>query len=106
MNRFKVRPRFSDSNQSNDIKEAIIQIPTLKEQWLFIGAYFSNLDSLINSHQENFAARALLKKKSLQIWFLSFNLLKKFTHLIKRILPFSNIYEPPFDLSQRALLSA
>lgn len=67
-NRFSTGSTF-DSISSNDIKEAIIQIPTLKEQQA-IGAYFSNLDSLINSHQEKISQLETLKKKLLQDMFI------------------------------------
>ena len=49
-NRFSTGSTF-ESISSNDIKEAIIQIPTLKEQQA-IGAYFSNLANLISAHKE------------------------------------------------------
>ena len=67
-NRFSTGSTF-DSISSNDIKEAIIQIPTLKEQQA-IGAYFSNLDSLINSHQEKISAARDSEKKLLQDMFI------------------------------------
>ena len=67
-NRFSTGSTF-DSISSNDIKEAIIQIPTLKEQQA-IGAYFSNLDSLINFHQEKISQLETLKKKLLQDMFI------------------------------------
>ena len=51
-NRFSTGSTF-ESISSNDIKEAIIQLPTLEEQQA-IGAYFSNLDNLIAAHQEKF----------------------------------------------------
>lgn len=58
-----------ESISSNDIKEAIIQIPTLEEQQA-IGTYFSNLDNLINSHQEKITQLETLKKKLLQDMFI------------------------------------
>ncbi|EFX40248.1 type I restriction modification DNA specificity domain protein [Streptococcus peroris ATCC 700780] len=58
-----------ESISSNDIKEAIIQIPTLEEQQA-IGTYFSNLDNLINSHQEKITQIETLKKKLLQDMFI------------------------------------
>ena len=67
-NRFSTGSTF-DSISSNDIKEAMIQIPTLKEQQA-IGAYFSNLDSLINFHQEKISQLETLKKKLLQDMFI------------------------------------
>lgn len=67
-NRFSTGSTF-ESISSNDIKEAIIQIPTLKEQQA-IGTYFSNLDNLINSHQEKISQLEILKKKLLQDMFI------------------------------------
>ena len=67
-NRFSTGSTF-ESISSNDIKEAIIQIPTLKEQQA-IGSYFSNLDNLINSHQEKISQLETLKKKLLQNMFI------------------------------------
>lgn len=67
-NRFSTGSTF-ESISSNDIKEAIIQIPTLKEQQA-IGSYFSNLDNLINSHQEKISQLETLKKKLLQDMFI------------------------------------
>lgn len=67
-NRFSTGSTF-ESISSNDIKEAIIQIPTLKEQQA-IGYYFSNLDNLINSHQEKISQLETLKKKLLQDMFI------------------------------------
>ena len=67
-NRFSTGSTF-ESISSNDIKEAIIQIPILKEQQA-IGAYFSNLDNLINSHQEKISQLEILKKKLLQDMFI------------------------------------
>ena len=67
-NRFSTGSTF-DSISSNDIKEAIIQIPTLKEQQA-IGSYFSNLDNLISAHQEKIFQLETLKKKLLQDMFI------------------------------------
>ena len=67
-NRFSTGSTF-ESISSNDIKEAIIQIPTLKEQQA-IGSYFSNLDDLINSQQEKISQLETLKKKLLQDMFI------------------------------------
>ena len=67
-NRFSTGSTF-ESISSNDIKEAIIQIPTLKEQRA-IGSYFSNLDDLINSQQEKISQLETLKKKLLQDMFI------------------------------------
>ncbi|MCE2095287.1 restriction endonuclease subunit S [Streptococcus thermophilus] len=67
-NKFSTGSTF-ESISSNDIKEAIIQIPTLEEQQA-IGAYFSNLDNLINSYQEKISQLETLKKKLLQDMFI------------------------------------
>ncbi|MDA3719753.1 restriction endonuclease subunit S [Streptococcus thermophilus] len=67
-NKFSTGSTF-ESISSNDIKEAIIQIPTLEEQQA-IGAYFSNLDDLINSYQEKISQLETLKKKLLQDMFI------------------------------------
>jgi type I restriction-modification system specificty subunit len=67
-NRFSTGSTF-ESISSNDIKEAIIQIPTLKEQQA-IGAYFSNLDQLISSYQDKITQLEILKKKLLQDMFI------------------------------------
>ena len=67
-NRFSTGSTF-ESISSNDIKEAIIQLPTLEEQQA-IGAYFSNLDNLINSYQEKISLIETLKKKLLQGMFI------------------------------------
>ena len=63
-NKFSTGSTF-ESISSNDIKEAIIQIPTLPEQQA-IGAYFSNLDNLITTHQEKISQFETLKKKLLK----------------------------------------
>ena len=67
-NKFSTGSTF-ESISSNDIKEAIIQIPTLEEQQA-IGAYFSNLDNLINSYQEIISQLETLKKKLLHDMFI------------------------------------
>lgn len=67
-NRFSTGSTF-ESISSNDIKEAIIQLPTLEEQQA-IGAYFSNLDNLIAAHQEKIYQLETLKKKLLQDMFI------------------------------------
>ena len=67
-NRFSTGSTF-ESISSNDIKEAIIQIPTLKEQQA-IGSYFYNLDQLITSYQEKISQLETLKKKLLQDMFI------------------------------------
>lgn len=67
-NRFSTGSTF-ESISSNDIKEAIIQIPTIEEQQA-IGSYFSNLDNLITSHQEKITLLETLKKKLLQDMFI------------------------------------
>lgn len=46
-----------------------VLIPSLSEQQA-IGAYFSNLDNLINSHQEKISQLEILKKKLLQDMFM------------------------------------
>ena len=46
-----------------------LAVPTLKEQQA-IGSYFSNLDNLINSHQEKITQLETLKKKLLQDMFI------------------------------------
>ena len=46
-----------------------IAVPTVKEQQA-IGTYFSNLDNLINSHQEKISQLETLKKKLLQDMFI------------------------------------
>jgi type I restriction-modification system specificty subunit len=67
-NKFSTGSTF-ESISSNDIKEAIIQIPTLEEQRA-IGSYFSNLDNLIAAHQEKISQLENLKKKLLQDMFI------------------------------------
>ena len=46
-----------------------VRIPSIEEQQT-IGAYFSNLDNLINSHQEKITQLETLKKKLLQDMFI------------------------------------
>ena len=46
-----------------------LAVPTVKEQQA-IGSYFSNLDNLINSHQEKISQLETLKKKLLQDMFI------------------------------------
>ena len=67
-NRFSTGSTF-ESISSNDIKEAIIQLPSLEEQQA-IGSYFSNLDNLIATHQEKISQLETLKKKLLQDMFI------------------------------------
>lgn len=67
-NRFSTGSTF-ESISSNDIKEAIVQLPTLDEQQA-IGSYFSNLDSFINSYQDKISQLETLKKKLLQDMFI------------------------------------
>jgi type Ic restriction-modification system, hsdS subunit len=53
----------------DDFMNIAIIIPTIKEQQA-IGSYFSNLDNLINSHQEKVSQLETLKKKLLQEMFI------------------------------------
>ena len=53
----------------DDFMNISIIIPTIKEQQA-IGSYFSNLDNLINSHQEKISQLETLKKKLLQDMFI------------------------------------
>ena len=53
----------------NDLIEILIAIPSYEEQQA-IGAYFSNLDSLISAHQEKISQLETLKKKLLQDMFI------------------------------------
>lgn len=60
----------SQVNLNSDIvKNQKILIPSMEEQRA-IGAYFSNLDNLINSHQEKISQLETLKKKLLQDMFI------------------------------------
>lgn len=52
-----------------DFLDMPVRIPSLEEQQA-IGAYFSNLDNLINSHQEKISQLETLKKKLLQDMFI------------------------------------
>ena len=54
---------------SKDLVEISIVIPKVEEQQA-IGSYFSNLDNLINSHQEKISQLETLKKKLLQDMFI------------------------------------
>lgn len=67
-NKFSTGSTF-ESISSNDIKEAIIQVPTFEEQQA-IGTYFTNLDNLISAHQEKISQLETLKKKLLQDMFI------------------------------------
>ena len=51
------------------IEKVVSKFPSLPEQQA-IGAYFSNLDKLINSHQEKISQLEILKKKLLQDMFI------------------------------------
>jgi len=53
----------------DDFMNIAIIIPTIEEQQA-IGAYFSNLDNLINSYQEKISQLETLKKKLLQDMFI------------------------------------
>ena len=53
----------------DDFMNIAIIIPTFAEQQA-IGAYFSNLDNLINSYQEKISQLVILKKKLLQDMFI------------------------------------
>ena len=53
----------------DDFMNIVIIIPTFAEQQA-IGSYFSNLDNLINSHQEKITQLETLKKKLLQDMFI------------------------------------
>ena len=75
-NRFKqkqISPLIATSSQPAlsmaNIRKFIISFTTLEEQQA-IGAYFSNLDNLINSHQEKISQLETLKKKLLQDMFI------------------------------------
>ena len=60
----------SQVNLNSDIvKNQKIFIPSMKEQQA-IGSYLSNLDNLINSHQEKISQLETLKKKLLQDMFI------------------------------------
>ncbi|WP_269789190.1 restriction endonuclease subunit S [Streptococcus mitis] len=51
------------------LENILISVPSLPEQQA-IGAYFSNLDNLISSHQEKISQLEILKKKLLQDMFI------------------------------------
>jgi restriction modification system DNA specificity domain protein len=75
-NRFKQKqifPLIATSSQPAlsmaNIRKFIISFTTLEEQQA-IGSYFSNLDNLINSHQEKIYQLETLKKKLLQDMFI------------------------------------
>ena len=60
----------SQVNLNSDIvKNQKILVPCMEEQQT-IGSYFSNLDNLINSHQEKISQLEILKKKLLQDMFI------------------------------------
>ena len=58
--------KFINKDGIMDIR---ISVPSIEEQQA-IGAYFSNLDKLINSHQEKISQLETLKKKLLQDMFI------------------------------------
>ena len=75
-NRFKqkqISPLIATSSQPAlsmaNIRKFIISFTTLEEQQA-IGSYFSNLDNLINSHQEKIYQLEILKQKLLQDMFI------------------------------------
>lgn len=55
--------------RNNDLEKVILHYPSMEEQQA-IGSYFSNLDNLINSHQEKISQLETLKKKLLQDMFI------------------------------------
>ena len=55
--------------RNKDLEKVILHYPSLEEQQA-IGHYFSNLDNLINSHQEKITLLETLKKKLLQDMFI------------------------------------
>ena len=55
--------------RNKDLEKVILHYPSIAEQQA-IGAYFSNLDNLINSHQEKITQLEALKKKLLQDMFI------------------------------------
>mgnify|MGYP000970831569 CR=1 FL=1 len=55
--------------RNNDLEKVILHYPSIAEQQA-IGAYFSNLDNLINSHQDKISQLETLKKKLLQDMFI------------------------------------
>ena len=60
---------FPKKINKNDISQSTIKCPSYEEQQA-IGIYFSNLDNLINSHQEKISQLETLKKKLLQDMFI------------------------------------
>ena len=60
---------FPKKINKNDISRSTIKCPSYEEQQA-IGAYFSNLDNFINSHQEKISQLETLKKKLLQDMFI------------------------------------
>lgn len=60
---------FPKKINKNDISQSTIKCPSYEEQQA-IGTYFSNLDNLINSHQEKISQLETLKKKLLQDMFI------------------------------------
>ena len=55
--------------RNNDLEKVVLYYPSMEEQRA-IGAYFSNLDNLINFHQEKISQLETLKKKLLQDMFI------------------------------------
>ena len=55
--------------RNNDLEKVVLHYPSMEEQRA-IGSYFSNLDNLINSHQEKISQLETLKKKLLQDMFI------------------------------------
>lgn len=55
--------------RNNDLEKVVLHYPSMEEQRA-IGLYFSNLDNLINSHQEKISQLETLKKKLLQDMFI------------------------------------
>ena len=60
---------FPKKINKNDISQSTIKCPSYEEQQA-IGSYFSNLDNLINSHQDKISQLETLKKKLLQDMFI------------------------------------
>lgn len=55
--------------RNNDLEKVVLHYPSTEEQRA-IGSYFTNLDNLINSHQEKISQLETLKKKLLQYMFI------------------------------------
>ena len=55
--------------RNNDLEKVVLHYPSMEEQQA-IGACFSKLDNLINSHQEKISQLEILKKKLLQDMFI------------------------------------